>query len=97
MNNSNELAQADVQTESAGPMAPSPEPQREMTIGEYRVGISFNPGGNSKVDAIKHAAANLIDLLDTIVPVSQEVAELTNLAMRRVEEAAMWGVKAVTK
>jgi hypothetical protein len=36
------------------------------TTGEYRVGISFNPGGNPMVDKIKRAAADLIDLVETI-------------------------------
>lgn len=34
-----------------------------MTLGEYRVGIKFNPSNNSQVDAIKRAAADFIDLI----------------------------------
>ena len=29
-----------------------------MTLGEYRVGISFNPGGSEMVNKIKQAAAS---------------------------------------
>ena len=69
------------------------------TLGEYRVGISFNPGGNPSVDAIKRAAADLIDLIDAHVGVGRhgEVERLRALALTHVEDAAMWGVKAVTK
>lgn len=69
------------------------------TLGEYRVGISFNPGGNPSVDAIKRAAADLIDLIDTHVGFGRhgEVERLRALALTHVEDAAMWGVKAVTK
>ena len=41
-----------------------------MTKGEYRVGISFNPSGDDMVGQIKRAAANLIDLVESIeIPV----------------------------
>lgn len=69
------------------------------TLGEYKVGISFNPGKDKQVDQIKRAAADLIDLIGTIqnnanVP---EVGRLKALAMTAVEEGAMWAVKAATK
>lgn len=37
-----------------------------MTKGEYRVGIGFNPSGDDLVGQIKRAAADLIDLIETI-------------------------------
>lgn len=37
-----------------------------QTKGEYRVGISFNPSGDDLVGQIKRAAADLIDLIETI-------------------------------
>lgn len=37
-----------------------------MTKGEYRVGIAFNPSGDDLVARIKRAAADLIDLIETI-------------------------------
>lgn len=37
-----------------------------MTKGEYRVGIAFNPSADDKVAKIKRAAADLMDLIDTI-------------------------------
>jgi hypothetical protein len=78
-----------------------------MTKGEYRVGINFNPSADDTVGKIKRAAADLIDLIETIrVPDvndqvsaihSNEVARLKALAQTTIEEAAMWAVKAATK
>lgn len=76
-----------------------------MTKGEYRVGISFNPSADDKVAQIKRAAADLIDLIESIaVPDSGkpaeyaiEVVRLRALAQTAIEEGAMWAVKAATK
>lgn len=78
-----------------------------MTRGEYRVGVTFNPSNDDMVSNVKRAAADLIDLIDSIpVPVvdsvstaqhSNEVARLKALAQTHIEDAAMWGVKAATK
>ena len=69
-----------------------------MTTGEYRVGITFNPGGNEMVNKIKRAAADLIDLVEGIAPTSDgEIARLRALAMTHIEDGAMWAVKAATK
>ena len=78
-----------------------------MTKGEYKVGVSFNPSANAKVDDIKRRAADLIDLIESI-PSSgglnpatmeqvSEVQRLKAIAQTKVEEAAMWAVKAATK
>jgi len=81
-----------------------------MTKGGYRVGISFNPSGDDMVGQIKRAAADLIDLIDS-VPTrvtdqhgseaddvrAAERARLKALAQTNIEDAAMWGVKAATK
>ncbi len=69
-----------------------------MTLGEYRVGITFNPGGSEMVNNLKRAAADLIDLVDTIDGADNpEVARLKALASTHIEDAAMWAVKAATK
>ena len=83
-----------------------------MTNGEWRVGVNFNPSGNDNVDNIKRAAADLIDMIDTIPPVpvrglahqsdetkqwEGEVLRLKALAKTAIEEGAMWAVKAATK
>ncbi len=74
-----------------------------MTKGEYRVGINFNPSSDDMVGKIKRAAADLIDLIETI-PGSEmrdlrgnEAGRLKSLAQTHVEDAAMWAVKAATK
>ena len=72
------------------------------TLGEYRVGISFNPGGNAMVNSIKRAAADLIDLCEAIPKPENpddfpEVQRLVALAMTHFEDGAMWAVKAATK
>jgi len=69
------------------------------TVGEYRVGIDFNPGGNPKVTKLKTLAAEFIDTCRELRdPNSEgEVARLWALAETHMEDAAMWAVKAVTK
>jgi hypothetical protein len=74
------------------------------TLGEYRVGITFNPSANPQVAELKWAAARFIDLCSTIeIPLDSdaetrcEVARLIALAMTHAEDAAMWAVKAATK
>ena len=68
-----------------------------MTLGEYRVGIDFNPSSDSKVDAIKRRAADLIDCINDIVSGVPEAERLKALAITHIEDGAMWGVKAATK
>ena len=75
-----------------------------MTIGEYKVGTEFNPGKNPVVDGLKQAAAGLINMI-VLIPMPEkvtaeqgaEIARLKALAMTRIEEGAMWAVKAATK
>lgn len=73
-----------------------------MTKGEYRVGINFNPSADDHVGLIKRAAADLIDLIDTI-PSDRETergnerGRLKALAQTAIEDGAMWAVKAATK
>ena len=81
------------------------------SLGQFRVGITFNPSGNERVNSIKQKAADLIDQLENERPIikpdaimSDEQARLRNeinrlisLAQTHIEDAAMWGVKAVTK
>ncbi|MET4696959.1 hypothetical protein V5J34_004925 [Endozoicomonas sp. NE35] len=66
---------------------------RPETEGEYRVGVSFNPGGNADVDLIKRLAASLIDA----VGAAGKDHRCTAIAQTAIEEGAMWAVKSVTK
>jgi hypothetical protein len=70
-----------------------------MTLGEYRVGITFNPGNNRKVNEIKRVVAVLIDMCHEGADKADdpEVGRLWSLAMTHLEDAAMWAVKAATK
>ncbi len=70
-----------------------------MTLGEYRVGITFNPSNNQTVSDIKIDTATLIDNCQQIADDSDnpEVKRLAALAMTHYEDAAMWAVKAATK
>lgn len=75
---------------------------RKLTLGEYRVGISFNPGGNVHVDEIKRRTADLIDYVNNLPKPEDpatlaECSRLVALASTHIEDAAMWAVKAVTK
>lgn len=71
-----------------------------MSLGEYRVGIDFNPSGDDLVGQIKRKSADLIDLISSIPDGGSHSGErrrLKALAMTEIESAAMWGVKAATK
>jgi len=69
------------------------------SLGEYRVGITFNPSGDSRVNEIKKLAAEFIDLCRHLEDpdANPEVRRLWALASTHAEDAAMWAVKAVTK
>jgi len=74
------------------------EAEQDQTLGQYRVGITFNPSGDGMVHQIKARAAALIDLISLIPEHSGgEVPRIKALAMTAAEDAAMWAVKAATK
>jgi hypothetical protein len=64
-----------------------------MSVGEDRVRLDFNPGGDKTVTEIKTLAAELIDLCETM---KGKDPRLVALAMTAFEEGAMWAVKACT-
>lgn len=72
-----------------------------MTKGEYRVGTGNNP--KSMIGKIKRAAADMIDMIETIEEDSKnplreaEVRRLKALAQKAIEEGEMWAMKAITK
>lgn len=83
-------------TDTTNDLAPTPKP---LTKGEYRVGITFNPGGDPSVNEIKRKAAEFIDFIEDVATNSKntEVKRLCALAQTDIETAAMHAVKAVTK
>ncbi|HEJ9586858.1 TPA: hypothetical protein ACKRDB_002888 [Proteus mirabilis] len=69
-----------------------------QTLGQKLVGISFNPSGNIIIDAVKQNAADTIDLVQDSMQkaTSEEALMIHNEAMRRIMDAQMWAVKAIT-
>lgn len=82
------------------------QPQtRPMTYGERAVGITFNPGGDQKVNDVKKLYAQIIDILREIVEVEprytehevlSERGDLLQFAIREAQGAQMWAVKGIT-
>jgi len=66
---------------------------RALTEGEHLVGVSFNPGRHKQVDEIKKVVAHLIDY----VRAHGKDGRCTSICVHQLEDAAMWGVKSVTK
>lgn len=77
-------------------------PERQLTFGEKAVGLTFNPGGNPKVEAIKKSFAATIDLLQDYRAGNPneekhpEVSRMLSVAITECQTAQMWAVKAVT-
>lgn len=69
------------------------------SIGAKRVGFSFNPSGDERVNSIKLKAAILINEIyeNFLETENSEVRRCFAEAMTDVESAAMWAVKGVTK
>jgi hypothetical protein len=77
---------------------------RELSLGEMRVGINFNPGGNPNVNSLKQKAADFIDTCEglrnranTNPELGGEINRLISIAQTNMETAAMYAVKAATK
>ena len=74
------------------PVAP---PNR--TLGEKRVGVTFNPSGSLAVDIIKLEGAALIDLIDQLGgPGNSQFGRWKAEAMTCIETGVMFAVKAAT-
>lgn len=72
--------------------------QRELSYGEKAVGLTFNPGGNPKVNEIKEQFAKVIDTMNDARLESNdgEVKRMMSVAITEAQTAQMWAVKAVT-
>jgi hypothetical protein len=72
--------------------------QREITFGEKACGVSFNPGGQANVAAIKTTFAAIIDALNDARTETnnKEVARMYSVAITDAQTAQMWAVKAAT-
>jgi hypothetical protein len=77
------------------------EEKKELTLGEKRVRTEFNPSKAGNVEFIKQTTAKVIDVLEELKKDERhqhngETLRLISLAQTAFEDAAMWGVKAVT-
>ncbi len=70
----------------------------QLTFGERACGMTFNPGGNEDVAAIKGAYALVVDGLHQRREASDdhEVKRMLSIAITETQTAQMWAVKAVT-
>lgn len=70
----------------------------EDTYGKKLVRTEFNPGGYHSVDTIKH---NIAECIDYVIEVKGKDGKpgtrAASIAITKLEEAAMWAVKAVTE
>ena len=68
------------------------------TIGEQRVRTKFNPSSSDDVQQVKETHAALINQMaqKSTIAVDGEHKRLYAEAMTRIEDAAMWSVKALT-
>ena len=71
---------------------------REMTFGEKAVGLTFNPGGDPKVDELKKVYAAVIDLCNEIRNEAGqgEKGRLMSVAITEAQGSQMWAVKSAT-
>jgi len=77
----------------------------EPTFGEKAAGVSFNPGGHEKVNMIKRAFADTLDILNNEREEIKkqeddgqngERLRMLSVSITEAQTAQMWGVKAVT-
>ena len=75
------------------------EQNMRMTFGEQAVGLTFNPGGNPKVDEVKKLYAQIIDICDELrkEPGESEKGRYLSIAITEAQTAQMWAVKGITK
>ncbi len=71
---------------------------RELTYGEKAVGLTFNPGGNPKVDEVKKLYAQIIDLCNDLRSQTGpgEKGRHLSVAITEAESAQMRAVKGIT-
>lgn len=89
---------ATLETVQANMQASTEAAQKNLTFGQKAVGLTFNPGGNPEVEAVKRAFADLIDKLDTlrIAAEGSEKKRMYSLAITDAQAGQMWAVKAIT-
>lgn len=70
---------------------------QELTFGQKAVGLTFNPSGDEKVNKLKSAYAEIIDILHKMRGnTPSESSRLASIAITEAQGAQMWAVKAIT-
>jgi len=79
-------------------------PQRELTLGEKRCHINFNPSSDDKIGTFKRMMADAIDFChkeDISSPLHGDVfleqVRCFKIAMEHLETAQMYAVKGIAK
>lgn len=68
------------------------------TLGESRVGVDFNPGGNPVIAEMKQLFADLVDDIGALPDHGDgEIKRLKAIAQSETEGSAMWAVKAAAR
>ncbi len=84
------------------------EPMREMTLGEKRCHINFNPSSDDKIGTFKRMMADAIDFCEREVMLSRSLNTVTSdeymeqvrcfkIAQEHLETAQMYAVKGIAK
>jgi hypothetical protein len=75
------------------------EPTREMTLGEKRCHVGFNPSNDDDIHTFKVMMAAAIDFLmvHSVATEDPEAKRCFALAMTDLETAQMYGVKGIAK
>lgn len=73
--------------------------ERELTLGERRVGVNFDPSEDWMVTVIKNQSAALIDILEEIKngfeQIDGEKIRQISMAQTDIESGCMHGVKSI--
>jgi hypothetical protein len=87
-----------METEKLMSVTGEPNATEELSFGQKAVGITFNPGGNPLVNAIKQKAAEYINMLNECREASNngEVKRQLSVAITEAQTSQMWAVKAIT-
>jgi hypothetical protein len=78
------------------------EPTKEITLGEKRCHINFNPSSDDKIGQFKRMMADAIDFCAEEIRISEcndfaEQCRCFEIAMENLETAQMYAVKGIAK
>lgn len=73
--------------------------QRDVTLGEKRCHIGFNPSADDKIGTFKRMMADAIDYMNNELMSTDdgEAKRCFSIAMTELETAQMYGVKGIAK